>query len=289
MQKNQQSTIASDYTYCEDIIKNHSKNIYYALSNLPKDKAQAVYAIYAFCRIAEDCVLKNRTSSLQFAALDQLANELDRFAAGQEADRPLWRALREVFNRFTMDIQPFYEQLTGQRMSIYFKTPSNLRSLEVYSKYAAGSVGKMMLPIIAGSATSDLNDAAEDLGIAMQLTHILRNVGKDYREKGRIYLPKEEMERYGYSELSLSEGQITKSFVEMWEHLAQHAEFLYDNVAQRIGEIDEDSRFAVLLSVHVCQGILNSVRKRGYDCINHKNYVSTVEIAKLVSERGYQL
>lgn len=177
------STIASDYAYCEKIIKRHSKSFYYAFSNLPKDKARAVYAIYAFCRTADDSVDENKTSGLQLIALDRLTDELSHFAKGQEVDHPLWRALRDVFNRFDMDIQPFYEQLTGQRMDIHFISPSNLSTLETYSKYVAGSVGKMLLPIIASNAKTDLNRVAEDLGIAMQLTNILRDVGEDYRDK----------------------------------------------------------------------------------------------------------
>ena len=212
---NRPSTIASDYAYCEKIIKRHSKSFYYAFSSLPKEKAHAVYAIYAFCRIADDSVDENKTSGSQLAALDRLTSELNHFAKGEDIDHPLWRALRDVFNRFDMDVQPFYDQLTGQRMDIHFMSPANLGSLETYSKYVAGSVGKMLLPIIAGNTQKNLSVVAEDLGIAMQLTNILRDVGEDYREKGRIYLPIEEMERYQYTELLLSEGQITKGFVAM--------------------------------------------------------------------------
>lgn len=283
MLTNRPSTIASDYVYCEKIIKSHSKSFYYAFSNLPKDKARAVYAIYAFCRIADDSVDENRESELQLIALDRLTDELTHFAKGQEVDHPLWRAMRDVFNRFDMDIQPFYEQLTGQRMDIHFMSPPNLNSLETYSKYVAGSVGKMLLPIIASNTKANLNRVAEDLGIAMQLTNILRDVGEDYREKGRIYLPQDEMERYDYSEFLLSEGQVTKGFVTMWEDLAKRAEFLYDNFTQHIGEFDEDSRFPVLSSAYIYRGILNSVRKSEYDCFNQKNYVSAVEMTKLVA------
>ena len=280
---NRPTTIASDYAYCEKIIKKHSKSFYYVFSNLPKHKAQAVYAVYAFCRIADDSVDDNKTSGAQLAALDQLTNELNHFAKGQEVDTPLWRALRDVFNRFDMNIQPFYDQLTGQRMDIHFMSPSNLTALETYSKYVAGSVGKMLLPVIASNAKTDLNHASESLGIAMQLTNILRDVGEDYRDKSRVYLPRDEMERYNYSETLLSEGQITKGFVDMWEYLAKRAEFLYENFIDSIEDFDEDSRFAVLSSAHVYQGILNSVRKSGYDCFNQKNYVSAIEMAKLVA------
>lgn len=280
---NRTSTIDSDYAYCEKIIKRHSKSFYYAFSGLPKDKARAVYAIYAFCRIADDSVDENRKSGEQLIALDQLTNELNLFARHHEVDLPLWRALRDVFDRFDMDLQPFYDQITGQRMDIHFMMPSNVNTLEVYSKYVAGSVGKMLLPIIASESNENLNHVAENLGIAMQLTNILRDVGEDYRDKKRIYLPQDEMKRYGYDELLLSEGVITQGFIELWEYLATRAEFLYDDFIQHIDAFDKDSRFAVLSSAHVYQGILNSVRKSGYDCFNQKNYVSAIEMAKLVA------
>ncbi|AXI01388.1 phytoene/squalene synthase family protein [Sporosarcina sp. PTS2304] len=280
---NQPSTITFDYAYCEKIIKHHSKSFYYAFSGLPKEKARAVYAIYAFCRIADDCVDENKKIDEQLTALDQLANELYLFSKGEEINHPLWRALRDVFNRFDMDIQPFYEQLTGQRMDIHFMMPANLSSLEVYSKYVAGSVGKMLLPIIASESQKNLHHVAENLGIAMQLTNILRDVGEDYRDKGRIYLPLEEMKRYSYHEVLLSEGSITQGFINLWEYLATRAEYLYDNFTQHIDEFDKDSRFPVLSSAYIYQGILNSVRKSGYDCFNQKNYVSAVEMAKLVA------
>lgn len=279
-----QLSVRDDFAFCEQIIKRHSKSFYYAFSRLPVEKAQAVYAIYAFCRTADDSVDENRGSIAQLVALENLTDELNRFARGQEIDHPLWRALRVVFNTYEMDLEPFYDQIKGQRMDISFITPKTLDDVETYSYYVAGSVGRMLLPIIASDSNRDYTDAAVSLGVAMQLTNILRDVGEDYREKGRIYLPTEELHRAGYRVDQLANSQITDSFVRVWELIANRAEYLYDEFLGFISEFDVDSQFAVLASAQVYRGILTSVRQNNYDCFARKNFVTKREMIRILSD-----
>lgn len=276
-------SVQEDFAYCEQIIKRHSKSFYYAFSRLPDEKSQAVYAIYAFCRLADDSVDENHGDSAQLTALDRLTKEFNRFANNQEVNHPLWRALRHVFNTYDMDLEPFYDQLKGQRMDISFVAPQTLKDVEMYSYYVAGSVGRMLLPIIASEAKRDCTDAAVNLGIAMQLTNILRDVGEDYREKGRVYLPSEELQRVGYSVEQLANSEITNQFIQLWETLAIRSESLYDHFIEYIGEFDSDSQFAVLASAQVYRGILTSVRQNDYDCFAQKNYVTKREMIKILA------
>lgn len=284
---NHQSSLAADYQYCETVIKQYSKSFYYAFSTLPQEKANAVYAIYTFCRLADNSVDENKTVSKQLRALDQLMHELNCFAHGTEKDTPLWRALRDVFNRYDMDIQPFFDQLTGQRMDINFVSPRSLADLEAYSVYVAGSVGRMLLPIIATGSVRELERSAVELGIAMQLTNILRDVGEDFGDKGRIYLPLNEMTSFGYTERQLADGQITEEFIQLWEHLATRAETLYEEFIRNSERFDEDSKFAVITSARVYRGILDSVRKNGYDCFRKKNFVSKLEMMKIAAQASF--
>lgn len=276
-------SVQDDFAYCEQIIKRHSKSFYYAFSRLPDEKSQAVYAIYAFCRLADDSVDENTDDAAQLVALDRLTDELNRFANHQDIDHPLWRALRHVFNTYTMDLEPFYDQLKGQRMDISFVAPQTLEDVETYSYYVAGSVGRMLLPIIASSSTRNCTDAAVNLGIAMQLTNILRDVGEDYRDKGRIYLPAEELNRVGYSMEQLANGEISNSFIQVWETLATRSESLYESFLEYIGDFDKDSQFAVLASAQVYRGILTSVRQNEYDCFARKNFVTKREMIKILA------
>ncbi|MDR4890456.1 phytoene/squalene synthase family protein [Fredinandcohnia sp. QZ13] len=276
-----QHQLKADFQYCENMIKKHSKSFYYAFSGLPAEKSYAVYAIYAFCRIADDSVDENHTTAAKKTALKQLRNELDSFSRQEEPDYPLWRALRHVFNTFEMDIQPFYDQLIGQEMDIYFSSPKTLQELEQYSYYVAGSVGLMLLPIIASEKQQELRQAAIDLGVAMQITNILRDIGEDYYEKNRIYLPVTEQLRFGYGEEKLVDGIIDDSFITLWEHLAIRAENLYNAFTEHLAKFDNDSRLPVAASANVYRGILDVIRENNYDCLSKRNFVAQERLEQI--------
>ena len=154
-----------------------------------------------------------------------------------------------------------------------FSAPNALVDLEDYSYYVAGSVGLMLLPIIASENHRHLKEAAIDLGVAMQITNILRDVGEDYYEKNRIYLPEVERSRFGYDENKLSDGIIDQSFIDLWEHLATRAETLYDDFTDHLEKFDEDSQFPVAISANVYRSILDVVRENDYDCLSKRNFV----------------
>ncbi len=271
----------ADFYYCEKIIKRHSKSFYYAFSKLPTEKANAVYAIYAFCRTADDCVDGNQSPMEKRQALKQLKKELDLFEDYAELDKPLWRALRHVFNKYDMDIKPFYDQLIGQSMDVDFNIPKTMQELESYSYYVAGSVGLMLLPVIASKSSADLHSPATDLGIAMQITNILRDIGEDFHEKNRIYLPKDELSHFQYTQNDLHKGVINVNFINLWEKMAMRAESLYSNFLFNISHFDADSRLPVYLSAQVYRGILDAVRKNEYQCLSKRNFVSKDKMAEL--------
>ncbi|MGR3764186.1 phytoene/squalene synthase family protein [Rossellomorea sp. NS-SX7] len=271
----------ADFDYCEKIIKKHSKSFYYAFSQLPSEKAHAVYAIYAFCRTADECADGNHSSKKKVQQLRQLKKELDLFNDHEELDKPLWRALRHVFNTYEMDIGPFYDQLTGQSMDLTFTTPNTMKELERYSYFVAGSVGLMLLPVIASESSVDLQASAISLGVAMQLTNILRDIGEDYHDKNRIYLPSAELRHFHYSEKDLHNGIINEHFISLWEKLASRAESLYSKFLLNIELFDPDSRVPVYLSAHVYKGILDAVRSNGYQCLTKRNYVTKEKMTQI--------
>ncbi|KAB5910035.1 phytoene/squalene synthase family protein, partial [Bifidobacterium adolescentis] len=206
-----------DFAYCESIIKKNSKSFYLAFSQLPKRKAQSVYAVYAFCRRADDLIDRDNNQ----AGLRQLERQLLDFNEGKVLNDPVWRALSVVFDNFPMVTAPFFDMLTGQRKDADFKQPETRKDLEEYCYYVAGSVGLMLLPLLTERPT-DLVVPAKKLGEAMQLTNILRDVGEDY-QMGRIYLTKEDMTRFGVATTMLKEKQAQTQLVALWESLAKQA------------------------------------------------------------------
>ncbi|MER2262209.1 MAG: phytoene/squalene synthase family protein [Psychrobacillus sp.] len=279
--RKQDTTVKDYYRYCEEVIKKNSRSFYFAFRQLPEDKANAVFAIYTFCRRADDSVDENGSKVRQKEELDRLKKELQLFEKGEEIQHPMWLALRDVFNRYNMNIEPFYEQLEGQRMDLDFTEPLTLKELKKYSYYVAGTVGLMLLPVLAQDSSIDLTEQAISLGIAMQITNILRDIGEDYQKKNRIYIPQSLLSSELYSVYDLKNATINSGFVRIWELLAHHAEDLYDNFFDSIFYFDEDSRFQVLLAAKIYRGILNAVRKNNYDCFHVKNYVSPTEMQKI--------
>ncbi|WP_341868518.1 phytoene/squalene synthase family protein [Marinilactibacillus kalidii] len=258
-------------------MKKHSKSFYFAFSRLPEAKAKAVYAIYAFCRQADDSIDEASTAQEQQQALKKIKGLLEEFESGHVPDLPVWRALKDVFDTFDLSLQPFYDQLEGQTMDYHFKQPETLKDLEQYSYFVAGSVGLMLLPILAIKHHQELTETAISLGIAMQITNILRDVGEDRREIGRIYLPRELMDEMNYSDRDLKNQMINPSFIALWERLAKRSEQLYQIVKQDLTKFDQDSQLPVLVSANVYAGILEAVRKNGYDCFSKRNKTSLIK------------
>lgn len=259
--------LQEDFIFCENIIKESSKSFYKAFSKLPSHKANGVYAVYAFCRIVDDLIDVKKDAN----ALLEFSREFSLFKEEMELDQPLWRALRWTFSQFHMSYEPFDDMIKGQLMDLDFKQPSTQEELENYCYYVAGTVGLMILPILS-ERHLELKDTAMNLGRAMQITNILRDVGEDYRIN-RIYLLKETMAKFYYTEDMLAGGAINSSFISLWEHEAQRAEELYAGVYSNLSLFDSDSIFPVILAINFYRNILDQVRANNYDCMTRRNFV----------------
>lgn len=278
--------LKKDYAYCEKVIKASSKSFYTAFSKLPEDKAKAVYAIYAFCRQADDTVDANEPLLLKKQNLAILEAELIEFENGNTPNHPMWRALRDVFNRYDMAIAPFYDQLEGQKRDLDFQEILDLDALKDYSYYVAGSVGLMLLPILAAKKgiTDSLKESAVSLGVAMQLTNILRDIGEDYSENKRIYVPTELLQRHQVDLTKNMQIGPDEKFVALWEEMAEESRRGYEQFEESIMQYDRDCRFPVLVSSKLYSGIMDSVRKNKYDCLSKRNYVPEVKMLELILE-----
>lgn len=275
-----------DYAYCEGIIKTSSKSFYTAFSQLPKEKAQAVYAIYAFCRLADDTVDSDEILTVKQNNLLTLKEELTVFSQGHTPDHPMWRALRDVFDRYQMDIQYFYDQIEGQERDLVSNGMETVASLLDYSYYVAGSVGLMLLPILAAKqgVMCELKESAIALGIGMQLTNILRDVGEDYRESNRIYLPEDLLQKHQVDLPSVMVTGPNEAFISLWEELAQYSDDYYQKFWLSIEQFDEDCRLPVMSAARIYHAIMDSVRLNHYDCLSKRNFVTNFRMLQLIKE-----
>lgn len=270
---------AADFAWCEGVIERNSNSFYRAFSLLPEPKRQSVYALYAFCRTADDCVDRDASAD----ALETLRGQLDRFCAGETPNVPLWRAMETVFEAFDLDVRPFYDMLEGQRRDLAFRQPATMDELEEYSYYVAGSVGLMLLPILhAGSAVdAGLRESGVALGVAMQLTNILRDVGED-RDHGRVYLPATVLAEAGCSMDDVRAHRASPAFKRAWETVARRSEELYRPMERDVRELDGDSRLPTLSSLMLYRAIMDEVRTEDYACLERRCSVPKDEARRLV-------
>ena len=265
--KGQFKEYKDDFFYCERVIKKHSKSFYAAFSTLPKEEAMSVYAVYAFCRKADDLVDEDADAE----GLAELKHQLQLFEQREEVDHPVWRALRVVFDTFDMDIDPFYDMITGQEKDLSFQQPNTQAELEEYSYYVAGTVGLMLLPLLTPNP-QDLREEALALGTAMQITNILRDVGEDL-DNDRVYLPKEVMKKHGYTQSMLENKELNQSFIDLWEYEANEAEKYYEQAMHLIKKVNKEAKKPLLLSLLFYKEILEAVRLNNYDCFTQRSVV----------------
>lgn len=256
-----------DFAYSEEIIKKHSKTFYAGFSLLPKEEAMSVYAVYAFCRKADDLVDEESNAE----GLKKLHEDLKLFEEGNEKDHPVWRALRVVFTTYDMDIAPFYEMIEGQEKDLAFTQPETQEELEDYSYYVASSVGLMLLPLLA-KHPEKLKEDAVALGKAMQITNILRDIGEDL-ENDRIYLPKKVMEKFGYTRDMLERHEINEEFIALWEYEAKKAEAYYEQSLNLLDHLNKEAQKPLYLSLIFYREILEVVRQNNYNCFTKRAVV----------------
>jgi phytoene synthase len=269
------------YEYCRTIIEQHSKTFSKAFAMLPKQQKKAVWAIYAFCRRADDIVDEGENPKEE---LEVFAKEFDQFMEGKlSSQHPAWVALEDVFSHFSMDPIPFYDMIQGQRMDLYPEKIHTKGDLLNYSYHVASTVGLMLLPVIAPGRVTALRDGAIELGYAMQITNILRDIGEDL-ERGRVYLPAEIMEKYEYTSRDLQRKTVNKSFIQMWEELAEDAEVYYSNALKTIPYYPLYSRAPVGGAAKMYRAILHSVRKNDYEVFEQRNFVSDQDKKQIIAE-----
>lgn len=274
--------LAQDYEHCMRVVRDNSQSFFQAFSGLEKARRDAVFAVYAFCRACDDAV--DRDSSAQ--ALLDIGRDLEDSFAGRPPNDPVFRALSDSVKVFSLDIQPFRDMLEGQAQDLDFRQPADLPQLRRYCYLVAGSVGLMILPILATAQRASLGQCARDLGEAMQLTNILRDVGEDLTI-GRIYLPADLLDSHALTPLDLLDlrgslldgplkddalGLFTR-FRDAWEVLAHSAESLYESCLDRVCLFDPPARLAVALAAMGYRAILDEVRSQGYDCLSRRAVV----------------
>jgi 4,4'-diapophytoene synthase len=270
-----------DIKQCEAIIKRNSLTFYKAFSKIKdKQKREAVYAVYAFCRYADDLIDEGQ----DIEGLKKLKADLDHYVSGHIPNDFRFRALYMTTKSFypaAYDYQPFYDMIKGQEMDFDFKEIETEEDLLTYCYHVAGTVGLMLTPILSNEH-EHLKTFAVTLGYAMQITNILRDIGEDYR-KGRIYIPTSILKEASYSVNQLSHGIINSEFKHMFEYLAQKAERYYEQALRDLHMFSDDIKIPLGLAIILYREIIPVCREADYDVFSKKQFVSDERKEQLVT------
>jgi phytoene synthase len=258
------------YRVCRDITRDASKTFFLASQFLGPEQRRAVWAVYAFCRTADDIVDRTGSGPGRVEALDSLERRLIA-ASGGYADEPMFVAYADATRRFEIPLAPALELLRGARMDISVRRYATFEELREYCYLVASTVGLLVSPILGYRAPEAL-DYGIALGHAMQLTNILRDVGED-AAMGRIYLPMEDLERFGFGEAHIFERVVDEKFVALMRFEIARVRELYAAAEPGIALLDPSSRYPVRLALSLYRRILGAIERNGYDVFTRRAFV----------------
>ncbi len=281
------SDLEEAYESCRQETAQWAKTFYLGTMLLPPAKRRAIWAIYVWCRRTDELMDSAQAQTLSAEVL------LERLDAWEERTRALFaghavdgldRVMLDTIERFPQPLQAYLDMIEGQRMDVLRDRYASFSDLQLYCYRVAGTVGLMTQEVMGVDAAytsapwserPDTSEAAVALGIANQLTNILRDVGED-RGRGRIYLPQEDLDRFSYSEADLMAGRLNENWQALMRFQLERARDWFNRSEAGVRWLAPDARWPVWASLRLYRGILDVIERLDYDVFNHRAFVPRV-------------
>jgi 15-cis-phytoene synthase len=286
------SQLAAAYGVCRHITRSAARNFYYGFLVLPRDKRDALSAVYAFMRHSDD--LADEPDLTRGEREDRLKDwrmALYRVAEGEPTDDPVLLAVADAQRRFNIPLELFDQLVEGTAMDVPREPGAAIRyqtfdDLRRYCYHVASVVGLICIRIF-GYRDPAAEALAEQCGLAFQLTNIIRDVKED-AAMGRVYLPEEDLERFGRTAADLDpvllkNGFDAAGFRPVLEFEARRAREFYTAADELLPLIDEESRPALWVLVEIYRRLLEKIAERGYDVFGEKIGLSRREKLSLLA------
>lgn len=272
--------VARAYEVVAEATKAASSNFYYAFVTLPPEKRNSVYAGYAFCRLADDIVDEGEYGDAAGDALDSLCEKLaDAYDGRAEGD--MWVALGDTLHRYPIDQQHLLDVVDGCRMDLDGAKYDTFDDLVKYCKLVASATGLALIEVF-GYEDERAVEYAVDLGIALQLTNILRDITEDL-EIGRVYLPADELAEYGVSVDDLRSRRVTPEFRRFMKFQVERARRYLASGVRLFPLLDKQSRSCPETMTSVYQTLLDQIEKNDYDVLNTRVGLSKFQKFRLLA------
>ncbi|KZV53813.1 phytoene synthase, chloroplastic-like [Dorcoceras hygrometricum] len=271
------SLLSEAYDRCREVCAEYAKTFYLGTLLMTPERRKAIWAIYVWCRRTDELVDGPNASHITPTALDRWESRLDDVFRGRPFDM-LDAALSDTVSKFPVDIQPFRDMIEGMRMDLWKSKYANFDELYLYCYYVAGTVGLMSVPVMgiapeSQATTESVYNAALALGVANQLTNILRDVGEDAR-RGRIYLPQDELAQAGLSDEDIFNGEVTDKWRTFMKKQIARARKFFDDAEKGVTELSSASRWPVWASLLLYRQILDEIEANDYNNFTRRAYVS---------------
>lgn len=247
----------------KEIAKGSKSSFYYAFSLLPAPKRDAMNAVYAFCRETDDIVDEgNDPDDIKYERLRKWRIEFENALKGA-SNYQLLNKVGAIIKQFNLPVEPFFELIIGMEMDLQKKRYLKFEDLAEYCYRVASTVGLMCIGIF-GYKHSSTKEYAVNLGLAMQMTNILRDVKTD-ADNGRIYLPQEDLSRFNYSEKEILEAKYNPNFVSLMQFEAERAHGFFDKADESLDKDDKSNLFAAHAMQQIYEKLLYKLEKEKFD------------------------
>ncbi len=259
-------------TIIPDITQNRQSNFYYSFLILPKPQRDAIETIYTFCRVTDDIVDEGPDDTEKHARLLHWTDELKRALYGVSTFT-LLNKLGTIIHRFRIPVDQFYDLIKGMEMDLTQNRYGTFSELEQYCYRVASTVGLICAEVF-GYRNAETRQYAINLGIALQLTNILRDIKSDAK-RGRIYLPLEDIHRFGYTEEELFAGTYNERFVELMKFECQRAHEYFRRAKSSLAEEDKVLFSAARTMGNIYYLLLRRIERSHYNVFDRRIRLSS--------------
>ena len=255
------------HDYCQDRAAKSGSSFYYSFMFLPPEQRQAITALYAFCREVDDVVDECHDVSLAQIKLDWWRQEVERIFTGTPT-HPVGFALQDVLRRFKLPQEQLLEIIDGMAMDLSQTRYLDFKGLQLYCYRVASVVGLLSVEIFGYENRQTLK-YAHDLGLALQLTNIIRDVGEDAR-RGRIYLPIEDLQRFGVLAKDILEARYSDAFRELMVFQGERAEQFYEQAFAQLPAGDRKAQRPGLVMAAIYRTLLREIAADGFQVLDRR-------------------
>ena len=249
------------HAYCQEKAASSGSSFYYSFMFLPPERRQAITALYAFCREVDDVVDECHDVQVAQAKLDWWRNEVRQVYGGQP-QHPVGQALQDIVQRFPLPMEQLLEIIDGMQMDLSQTRYLDWKALNLYCYRVASVVGLLSAEIFGYTNRQTLK-YAHDLGLAFQLTNIIRDVGEDAR-RGRIYLPVDELQRFNVPARQILDARHSDNFRDLMAFQAARARQLYDQAFAQLPAEDRKAQRPGLIMAAIYRTLLDEIEADGF-------------------------